>query len=241
MKWMIAILFYLSASVWGFGQKYFQLQSTIGSFDIILNGKIHTIDSNFKKLPTRFPQFDTLRFRNETWSDETAFICNFKPDSSYSCITACCGTTDIIQSWKLQNDSVRFWDLELDFDKIQRLFMDRPSFTLKIKNGTSKDSIYAWYCDHACFPSFKLIDKNGWEYGTPAKCFYWSNMSMFEFFKSKEDYSKDINQYGIVEDVFPDGSQRLGYIFVRLFDDEKFTITYDVKKKNIRLEYDRTN
>jgi len=155
----------------------------------------------------------------------------------------CCAMTDVAPSCRFRLIKYNVIDTTDEEDEtIQYALMDMPSITFKIKTGNKKDSIYAWYQDHACFPSFKWIDEKGWDYGSPVKCFYWSNISAFTFFKSKADYSKDLNEFGIIEDIFPEdqeGYEHLGTIYVRLFDDEKFMITYDVKKKRIKLAYNK--
>jgi hypothetical protein len=219
-----------------YGQNYFRLNSAVDTVIVELNGKDYQIGETATKLKTNFPSFDTVRFKN--YNGKAPILCNFKPDSSYTLFSACCASVDIIPTWKTQIDSIKYWDYEYEFDKIQKITMDRPFFTLKIINGTNRDSIYAWYEDAACFPSFKLIDKKGWKYGVPGKCFYWTNISSFVFFKSKMDYSKDKDKYGVVNDVFPDNTEELGRIVIRLFDNQRFIIMYDVKLKTVTLKYE---
>jgi hypothetical protein len=219
-----------------FGQQYFHLNSALDTVIVELNGTIYQVGASGNRLSTNYPGFDTVRLKRDYWT--SPFLCNFKPDSSYTLFPACCASMDIIPAWKARVDSLKIWDYELDFDKIQQLLMDKPVITLKIIHGTRKDRIYGWYADYACFPRFKLITRRGWKYGTPFKCFYWSNLSHFVFFTSKHNYQKSTHTSGVVEDVYPEDVEELGAITVRLFDHQKFSIIYDVKLKNIRVQYD---
>jgi hypothetical protein len=219
-----------------FGKNYFRINSKIGSKEIIVNGKLYKIDSGFTKIETQYPKFDLLSFKYDAWVDDIKIYCNFKPDSSYTCILACCGSTDIVSSWKTEHDSLGVWGLE----KTQALLMDKPVFTLKTIHATLKDSIYAWYADHSCYPTFKIVDDSGWKYGTMVKCGYWNNISPFLFFKSSADYSENRRPDGTVVQVFPEeGYKEQGIIYIRLFDNKSYTISFDYATKNIRLSYDK--
>ncbi len=245
MKYLIALL--LSGFLtYGFSQKTFKVNSNAGrKISIKINGhEYNTIDSSYRTITTASSVFDTLQISGGANSYETKILCDFKHDSSYTFILACCGSIDIVPSWKLSYDSLKIWSEQMDTNyeaahfKFQSWFMDHPKITFRIKNGSAKDSIYAWYSDHACFPSFKLIDENGWKYGSPIKCYYWSNISFFEFFKTKAIYDEKFINQGIIEDHFPDYSEKLGVIATRLFDDGWYSITYDLKTRQIILTQD---
>ena len=220
--------------------------------NIVVNGKEFTIDSTFTSVSGNYPKFDTLIIKIRDKGHNNRILCNFKKDSSYTIVYASCGNPDIIPSWKTNYDSLKIWsdDYENCSAKIQSYLSDRPSFTLKIINGSANDSIYGWYIDYACFPQFKILDEKGWNYGVPVKCFYWNNISSFMFFTSSEEYKKYIYHDGIVEDIYPDFTfesetdksniEMLGIITVRLFDNEKYVISYDVKTKGISLSYDKS-
>lgn len=219
-------------------QKHFRIKSDIGdTVKIIVNGKPYIVTVEGIKIPTLYPEFDSLnlmpglKFPN--------IVCNFKPDSLYSIIPACCATLDVVPAWKLRADSLKYWDdYERDFEKIQQLLMDKSRFVLRIKNGSERDSIYGWYADWACFPSIKLMNEEGWNYGTPVKCFYWSNISYFSFFQTHRSFYDSVSTEGVIHDVFPpDEAKRLGSVAVRFFDDDEFVITYDVKKQKLTAEY----
>ena len=241
------LVFMLQANI-SSGSGVFRINSLFrGEISIRVNGKQYTIDSTFTSIPTAYPLFDTLIF--EIRDSNSIILCNFRKDSSYTIYHASCGNPDIIPSWKLDYDSLKIWNIDYDKYslKIQNHLSDKPSFTLKIKNGTTKDSIYGWYMDYACFPQFKILDEKGWNYGVPVKCFYWNNISRFMFFTSSKNYKKYIYHDGIVEDIYPGFTFEsetdkpnidvLGLITVRLFDDENYVITYDVKTKGITLDY----
>lgn len=240
MREIKLILIFLFVSNSSFGKDAFKINSSAGKVKITINGIKYEIDSNYTSIKTRFPIMDTITFLEQTIGENSGrkLICNFKPDSSYTITPACCATLDIIQSYKVNIDSLNYWGEKEQYDKIQEKLMDQSYFILKIKNGTKKDSIYAWYTDYACFPSYKLIDEIGWEYGIPVKCFYWSNISTFTFFKTQQDDSEFKNEFGVIEDQFPsEKSETLATITVRLFDKDRYIITYDVLKKKISLEY----
>lgn len=231
-----AILIYTNT----YAQKHFKINSSFGTESVNINGNIYTIDSTFTKIKTRYPKFDTLVFMNDGEANGRRVICNFMPDSSYSFIGACCGSTDIVPSWKAEYDSLKYWDFEYDFEKIQGLLMDHPLFTLKVTNASAKDSIYGWYVDHSCVPTFMLLDENGRNYGEAIKCFYWNNISPFIFFQSTENYKSYMDTEGLVLDIYPAFEQIkiLGEINVRLFDNKKYILHYDLTKKVVTLEYD---
>ena len=234
IKQQLLTILTLLVGIITYGQNYFSLNSNIGKKTVVINGKNYTIDSTYSKIETAYPKFDTLLFKNDGWEDDHKIYCNFKPDSSYTFILACCGSTDIVPSWKANHDSLKTWD----FNKCKSLLMDKPHITLKITNGSSKDSIYGWYSDYSCIPHFKILDKKGWKYGVPVKCFYWNNISPFIFFKSKEDYSKSRKEDGVIENEYPEEDyQKLGLIYLRLFDNKNYTISYDVITKNTTLTY----
>jgi len=133
-------------------------------------------------------------------------------------------------------------DFDNDFDKssqkAQSILQDWPTFTLKVLNATKTDSVYGWYADYSCFAKFKLLDNNGWFYGPAQKCFYWTNISTFQFFKSHENYTRDLNPKNEIENIYPEPENInvLSFLNVRLFDNNKYLITYDNKGKSIKLE-----
>lgn len=239
MKFQSLILFLFLPCAVVLGQGHFRLQSAVGAIHVTVNGTPYLIDSTYSLIKTAFPAFDTLTILDPSRHEETAILCNFKADSFYTLIPACCASIDVAPSWKANSDSLRKWDdYERDFEKILALLMDKPRFTLKISNGSANDSIYGWYVDYACFPRFKVLDCKGWEYGVASKCFFWNNISTFAFFKSSMDYSQGLNSAGEVEDTFPDEEMELlGTITVRLFDNEDYVIDYDVETRDIRFKH----
>lgn len=246
------LLFLLSATLC-VGKSYFRVNSRVGAKEIIVNGKLYHIDSTYTKIETLFPKFDRLSFKEDDFREDIKVYCNFKSDSSYTLIGACCGSTDIVSSWKARID-VSNWKIVtdtsvyFDMEMAKAVLMDKPVITLKVINASLKDSIYGWYSDHSCFPSFKLLDDKGWKYGTPVKCFYWNNISPFVFFKSKQNFSASTKENGVVEGEFPDVSdvdspnnknyQELGVIYIRLFDDESYNIIFDNKTQKVMLTHD---
>lgn len=227
------------------GQGQFGLNSALEKeMSIVLNGDTIVIDSSFTKIESNYPIFDTLIFLNNVDVVQPKVLCNFQPDSLYSLHYACCGSIDIIPSWKI--DFITKNEIWYDDNRYQDLMMDLPSFTLRVVNNFEKDSIYGWYVDHACFPSFKLLIDNDWEYGIPLKCYYWNNISEFDFFTSNQDYSSHIDDdTGVVEDWFPYPNddektviEKVGTIRVRLFDNDSYLLIYDVQTSTVHLEID---
>lgn len=245
MKKVLLILFVGVLAHVGFGQKHFKIKSSVNKpIEIKVNGKVYTIDSTYQEIETHYPEFDSLIL---TWEKRNTtkdpIICNFKPDSTYSIYHSCCASLDIYPTSEVEHDSIKNWDFEEDFDKIQSLMLDHPKFTFTT-NGELNDSIYAWYVDYACMPSFNLVDKKGWDYGSPIKCYYWTNISSFRFFNIQKDFSKFQDENGIVNDVYPDNElsntyKLLGQISVRLFDNKSYIINYDIKTNKVSLYYDK--
>jgi hypothetical protein len=245
MKNLIIISVALLVGGYGFGQKSFKIKSNVNRpIEIMVNGNVYAIDSTFQEIETNFPEFDSLFLSWEKGHrTKDPILCNFKPDSLYSIFHSCCATLDVYPTNEVENDSLNHWDFEADHSKIQKLMLDNPSITFRT-NGEITDSIYAWYVDYSCMPQFKLINEKGWEYGSPDKCFYWSNISWFRFFKIQKDFSTFQNEKGIVEDIYPDQElsntyELLGQIVVRLFDNDKYIIYYDVGEKKVSLHYEK--
>ncbi|MFI5204618.1 MAG: hypothetical protein ACHQF2_09000 [Flavobacteriales bacterium] len=228
---IVVMLFLFSTNSAGKG--YFKINSKVGQVTIKINGKAYEIDSNYTRIQTRFPNFDTIILIHDL-----KVVCNFKPDSLYTVTLACCATLDIVASYKLNNDSLDYWGENEITHKIQEALMDRAFITFKIKNGTVNDSVYAWNADYACFPSLQLINEKGCAYGVPSKCFFWTNINWFEFFKPTKSYSKDIGPCGEIEDAFPEEGTTLAHVVVRLFDTDRYIVTYDLKTKRIEVNYE---
>lgn len=238
MKTIIYLFILFLASDFCYAQHHFKINSVVGdSVFIKINGDSLNLNSEYKLAQTNFPKFDTLLFLNNG-AIYKEIICNFKPDTNYSVSRACCSSLDIIPSSKLKNDSLQLWDYEEDLSKIQNVLMDRPFISMKIVN-CSNDTIYGWYVDLACFAEIKKLEEQKWDYGVPMKCFYWTNISTFLFFKSKIDYVSQYNENGIYEN-YPEYEdiKILGDISVRLFDNESFILTFDCETNKVSIEYD---
>ena len=222
------------------GQKSFWLNSELGdSVWVEVNGQQFYLNNEPIRIRTQYPKFDTLRFLGAANKMTSKIICNFKPDSAYSIAEACCASVDIIPTSKLKNDSLKIWwdDYETYHPEIVKVIQDKPFISLRLLYETN-DTIYGWYADLACFPQFKILSTEKWEYGVPEKCFYWNNMSHFVFFKSPEKYEP--NADGVIQDVYPEYAELeiLGSIQIRLFDDERFVLVFDERTGKVRLEYE---
>lgn len=225
----------LSASAF-FSQGKFSLSSQTGPQTILLNGKKYSIDSKGTKIKTRYPKLDTLTFTKNSENSGIRIICNFKPDSSYYITQACCGSLDIIPESKFKCDSLKYWDSEKDFEKIQNQFLDKPFLSIKTKE-IPKDTLYAWHSDAACMTEHKWINTELWRLGVPPKCFYWSNITPILFFKtdanSEQSRNKDVEEFLDKKNVV-----ELATIYLRLFDDQKFILTFDEQKRTVHIEYE---
>lgn len=217
------------------GQKPFRIASATGPQMIKLNGQKYRVDSTGIMLHTQFSRFDTLSFCGENPNVNDPILCNFKPDSSYTIIQACCGSLDIVSSakWKLLE-----WNGEYDENYLlqtQLQLMDRPYLFIKTKRPP-KDSLYAWHNDPACETSHHLIHTDPWPLGVPPKCYYWSNITYITFFKtdskSTEERNNTLEEFLGLENVV-----ELGHVGLRLFDDQKFLLTFDERKRAIRVGY----
>lgn len=232
---LILTIFYLNVT-YCFSQKQFTLNSSIGSTTIKINGIQYQADSIGTKIKTNYPKFDTLVFLGDVPNINRPIICNFKPDTVYTISVACCGSLDIISVSKFKNDSLSIWDLEEDFDKIQNQLMDRPFISIRTKRNP-KDSIYAWHADAACMTEHKIINSSLWRFGIPPKCFYWNNITTFQFFKTDDKLPKheetDLEEFLQIKNIV-----ELSSISFRLFDNERFVIIYDENSNNIKLEYE---
>lgn len=219
------------------GQQTFTIQSAMGeSLPVTINGRKYNLNDTETIAQTNYPDFDTLIFPGIILGDDIHIICNFKPDSSYSLINACCGVMDIVPTYKLQVDKLLFWDNEEDHEEVQALLMDKPHISLQLTQA-SEQPVYGWYADMACFTRYKQLTTIKWEYGTPEKCFYWNNISTFLFFESGNACPDGWNEQGECE-AYPDEAITvLGSVTYRLFDNERVVISYDPVSKKISLAY----
>lgn len=234
----IGYLIIVFGSAISYGQKTFTLQSSIGDgFPVEINGRTYTVNSDELRINTNYPDFDTLAFLNEGPDHSRKVLCNFKPDSSYSLTVACCGSLDIAPAYKLQIDQLLFWDDEKDDGKIQALLLDRPHISLQLTREPDRP-VYGWYADMACFTRYKQLTTDKWEYGTPEKCFYWSNVSTFLFFESENACPDGWNQQGECEEYPDESITVLGSVTYRLFDNERFILSYDPMLKKVSLAYE---
>jgi hypothetical protein len=216
-------------------QKKFRLSSLVGKQLVIVNGKRYTIDSSITKIPTKYPQFDDLRFDGDNWGAETPIICNFKPDSSYAIAPACCAGIDIIPLSRFRNDSLKYWgDDEANFSRIQKQFMDRPFISIRTKEQP-KDSVYAWHADAACMTEHSSIGTSLWRLGVPPKCFYWNNITSVLFYKQGPKLAKPENEdlEGFLE---MKNIIKLASIEFRIFDNERIILVYDEKHNTIAIK-----
>ena len=234
-KTILFLLTVLITSACCYSQNEFTLNSINGLQTIQINGKQYWIDSTEVKIKTNYPKFDTIVFLSLY---NTPIICNFKPDSIYSITPACCAELDIIPQSKLRNDSLHIWALEdsYDFDKIQNQLIDKPFISIKTKNNP-RDSIYAWHADAACETEYKLINSNLWLLGVPPKCYYWSNITTIQFFKTDNKMPShketDLEEFLGIKNIV-----ELSSISFRLFDNERFIIIFDEKKLTTKLTYE---
>lgn len=212
------------------------MNSAVGSTVVKVNGKQYPIDSNGIKIKTNYPRFDTLFFLVDDPHFDRPVLCNFKPDTTYSVSGACCGSLDIVPASKLRNDSLEHWDIENDFDKIQNQLLDMPFISIRTLKKP-KDSIYAWHADAACMTEHKTIDTKPWQLGVPPKCFYWSNITTIQFFKT--DPAMAAHEPTALEDFLSiDNIVELAHLSFRLFDNQRFVIVYDERKNLPVLKYE---
>lgn len=236
MKTIFILTFFILNWTFGYCQKNFSLNSSIGFTTVKINGELYQVDSITIKIKTNYPKFDTLVFLANAPNINIPIICNFKPDSAYSISVACCSSLDIIPTSKFKNDSLSIWDYEKDFYKIQKQLMDRPFISIKT-NETPKDRIYAWHADAACETKHKIINSTLWRLGIPPKCFYWNNITTIQFFRTDEKMAKheetDLEEFLQIKNIV-----ELSSISFRLFDNERFVIIYDEKSNSIKLEHE---
>ncbi len=236
MKQFLAILLIIFFYQIGYSQGNFTLKSYVGVQQISLNGVQYVIDSVELTIPTNYPNFDTLVFTSNAANSNNRIICNFKPDTNYSITMACCGSNDIVPTSKLHNDSLKYWDYEKDFDKIQNQFWDKPFISIRTKTNP-QDSIYAWHADAACETEYKLISTELWRLGVPPKCFYWNNITFIVFFK-KSEINKTLREKDTAEFLGFNNIEILASISFRLFDNDRFVIIFDEQNKTVKLEYE---
>jgi len=214
----------------------FSLNSPHGVQTVIINGKHYSIDSIGKKIPTNYPRFDTLSFQYEDHDSNFPVICNFKPDTSYCLIGACCGSIDIVPASKLKSDSLKHWSWPEDLEKIKGQLMDKPFISVRTKKSP-KDSIYAWHEDASCITANSMINTQLWRLGVPPKCAYWNNITTILFFRTDNKLpvheETDLEEFLSIKNIV-----ELSSISFRLFDDERFVIIYDEAKNEATLKYE---
>jgi hypothetical protein len=235
MKLLIIVFSILNCSTL-FSQKKFHIESQVETQTILVNGKKYRIDNIGTKISTRFPNFDTLVFQTESANSKMQLVCNFKPDSSYVITYACCGSLDIIPKSKFNCDSLKYWTVENDFGEIQNNFLDKPYLSIRTKKAP-KDSVYAWHADAACITQHQLIGTDLWKLGVPPKCFYWSNITAILFFKTDAKSNQNRSQY-VEEFLDKKNVIELATIHLRLFDNQKFILTFDEDNNTVKLTYE---
>lgn len=235
MKQIFFMAFAFFSGIWCSSQNSFTLSADIGIITVEVNGNQFTIDSAGTKIRTNFPRFDQIIFLSTDSATRSPIICNFKPDSVYTIVKTCCNTPDILPTSRLQNDSLKIWDIETDFDKIQQQLMDKPFISVKAKKKP-KCNLYIWTADAGCFPEYWSIDTTLLPLGTPRKCFFWSNITTFQVFTTDETLaqqeSADLEELLGIEHFV-----KLSAVSLRLFDNESFVIIFDEKTNNISVEY----
>lgn len=237
MKTIGYLIIILSATL-SYGQKTFAIQSALGEvFPVTVNGTKYILNDTETRAKTNYPDFDTLVFPGIILGEDIRIICNFKPDSSYSLVNACCGSPDIVPTHKLQTDKLLFWDNEEDQEEVKALFMDKPYISLQLSQSSDRP-VYGWYADMACFTRYKQLTTAKWEYGTPEKCFYWSNVSTFLFFESDNACPDGWNSQGECEEYPDETITVVGSVTYRLFDNDRFILSYDPVSKKVSLAYD---
>ena len=236
MKTIFIKTVFLLATFSCYSQNKFLLISSVGFVTVKINGRQYYIDSVGTKIPTNYPKFDTLVFRSEYSESNYPIICNFKPDTNYSIIGACCGSLDIVPSSKLDCDSLQYWGWPEDIEKIKNQLMDKPFISLRTKKNP-KDSIYAWHEDASCMTEHKAINTQLWRLGVPPKCSYWTNITTIMFFKTDNKLpvheQSDLEEFLDIKNIV-----ELTSISFRLFDNERFMIIYDVKNNKATLKYE---
>tara|TARA_B100000780_G_scaffold259592_1_gene210754 strand:+ start:1942 stop:2616 length:675 start_codon:yes stop_codon:yes gene_type:complete len=218
-----------------YGQEQFELKSKIGLQNVSVNGVDYMVDSIGKKISTNYPEFDTLTFKSDSQNLDSPIICNFKPDTTYILSMACCGSFDIIPMSKYNCDSLKYWDFEKDFDKIQNQFMDKPFISIKTE-GNSNDTIYAWHADAACETEHHVLGKELWRLGVPPKCFYWNNITAVVFFK-KSTINNTPQEEETAKLLGFDNIEILTSITFRLFDDQRFVLILNEDTQNVKIKY----
>lgn len=238
MKSFSTILLCIFTLTKSYGQRPFIFKSDIGEQSVQVNGKAYLIDSIGVRIKTHYPLLDTLVFLTESANSKQPILCNFKPDSLYFISAACCGSLHLVEASQLINDSLKYWDYETDFDKIQNQLMVKPFISIRtiVK---PKDTIYAWHADAACMTECNPITNKPWSLGVPPKCFYWSNITYVQFFKTNPlmptHQDTDMEEFLGIKNIV-----ELNHIAFILFDEEKFMITYDEKKNAVSINYDNT-
>ncbi|MCW3104037.1 MAG: hypothetical protein JWO09_2477 [Bacteroidetes bacterium] len=226
----------LMLTLTSYSKNKFSLNSSVGVQTVIINGREYSIDSIGKKIPTHYPGLDTLSFKDEDRESNFPIICNFKPDTSYSLIGACCGSIDIVPASKLSYDSLKYWSWPEDIEKIKYQLMDKPFISIRTKKNL-KDSIYAWHEDASCITEHKVISTQPWRLGVPPKCAYWNNITTILFFKTDNTLPSheetDLEEFLSIKNIVG-----LTSISFRLFDDGRFIIIYDEKNNKATLKYE---
>lgn len=235
INWLLGLMFFLEIDC--SAQRHFTLITSIGTQSVQVNGTIYQVDSNGIRIKTNYPQLDTLIFKSDVANVNDPILCNFKPDSTYAVSVACCGSLDLIKASRLNNDSLKYWDPETDLEKIHNQLMVKPFLSISTKQKT-KDSIYAWHADAACNTEHKLISTKPWQLGIPPKCFYWSNITYLLFFKTNQQLpphkKTDTEEFLGIDNIVV--LKSIGFI---LFDEEKFMLTYDEKKNEVSITYEK--
>lgn len=234
MKFYYFLCFVSFSYLQGFAQDSFRINSTINhSIPLKINGKAYTIGKDFTEIAVSNEAFYELVFLNRKSDSSKITLCNFKPNTDYSIIIACCATLDIVPSSKI-NDQLKSWwnnDTDDNFYEIQNHLLDKPELYFDILN-LDHDFIYGWNMDWSCTPEIVKLTGGLQHYGVPIKCYYWTNMNTVSFFKA----SKEAFNFG--EDMLPDYEkiEVLKHINFRIFDNNSYVITYNMRLDTISIK-----
>ncbi|MEZ4842956.1 MAG: hypothetical protein R3A43_01755 [Bacteroidia bacterium] len=223
-------LLFIPICTWA--QHTFRVNSVAGQQIIWVNSEAYLTDSASIEIATNYPDFDTLVLP----LTKIKILVNFKPDSSYSIVPACCAEHDIIPKSKVQQHFIFNFDTAEHTINDLHATMDKPFISIRTSTKTD-DTIYAWHADWACLTQQSALDTVPWRLGVPTKCFYWSNTTAILFFKidnrmpihEKTDLEVFLGRTNLVE---------LTTIHFRLFDDQRFILTFEEKSNTAKLEYE---
>lgn len=181
---------------------------------------------------SHYPALDTIYYSYGNDSMNHIIISRFSPGKSYSVVVACCATLDFVETEKAD----RYMGLMSDFDSnasiIQQEFLDNVQVRFALAPGETHENLFGVFAEWSGFPFGIKLDKKISSYYSPAKGFFWRNVTEVWIVKHQgKDRALVRGDKRKAEDFWPEKSDMLASLQYRFFDNTKVILEYQPGKE----------